>query len=61
MVAYVNIGCYYLIGIPLGILLGWLFNLGVLVRCEPCSTSLSPATFLPTMTTKPFCRESGRA
>ncbi|KAG2542875.1 protein DETOXIFICATION 27-like [Panicum virgatum] len=30
MVAYVNIGCYYLIGIPLGILLGWLFNLGVL-------------------------------
>ncbi|NP_001337655.1 putative MATE efflux family protein [Zea mays] len=30
MVAYVNIGCYYLIGIPMGILLGWLFNLGVL-------------------------------
>ncbi|OQU93093.1 hypothetical protein SORBI_3001G476700 [Sorghum bicolor] len=30
MVAYVNIGSYYLIGIPLGILLGWLFNLGVL-------------------------------
>ncbi|CAD6209925.1 unnamed protein product [Miscanthus lutarioriparius] len=29
-VAYVNIGSYYLIGIPLGILLGWLFNLGVL-------------------------------
>ncbi|KAL6645454.1 hypothetical protein ACP70R_017062 [Stipagrostis hirtigluma subsp. patula] len=30
MVAYVNIGSYYLIGIPLGILLGWIFNLGVL-------------------------------
>ncbi|KAJ1298452.1 hypothetical protein BS78_01G454800 [Paspalum vaginatum] len=30
MVAYVNIGSYYLIGIPMGILLGWLFNLGVL-------------------------------
>ncbi|KAL6627685.1 hypothetical protein ACP70R_031411 [Stipagrostis hirtigluma subsp. patula] len=29
-VAYVNIGCYYIIGIPMGILLGWLFNLGVL-------------------------------
>ncbi|CAO2192985.1 unnamed protein product [Urochloa humidicola] len=29
-VAYVNIGCYYVIGIPLGVLLGWLFNLGVL-------------------------------
>lgn len=32
MVAYVNIGSYYFIGIPMGILLGWLFNLGVLVR-----------------------------
>ncbi|CAL4957293.1 unnamed protein product [Urochloa decumbens] len=29
MVAYVNIGCYYIIGIPMGVLLGWLFNLGV--------------------------------
>ncbi|CAO2198348.1 unnamed protein product [Urochloa humidicola] len=29
-VAYVNIGCYYVIGIPLGVLLGWLFNLGIL-------------------------------
>ncbi|CAO2174053.1 unnamed protein product [Urochloa humidicola] len=29
-VAYVNIGCYYVIGIPMGILLGWFFNLGVL-------------------------------
>ncbi|KAL5201547.1 hypothetical protein ABZP36_035901 [Zizania latifolia] len=31
MVAYVNVGCYYLIGIPIGVLLGWRFNLGVLV------------------------------
>ncbi|XP_008804797.1 protein DETOXIFICATION 27-like [Phoenix dactylifera] len=30
MVAYVNIGSYYLIGVPLGVLMGWLFNLGVL-------------------------------
>ncbi|XP_066316250.1 protein DETOXIFICATION 27-like [Miscanthus floridulus] len=29
-VAYINIGCYYIIGIPMGVLLGWLFNLGVL-------------------------------
>ncbi|CAO2184989.1 unnamed protein product [Urochloa humidicola] len=29
-VAYVNIGCYYIIGIPMGVVLGWLFNLGVL-------------------------------
>ncbi|KAJ4980543.1 hypothetical protein NE237_031380 [Protea cynaroides] len=27
-VAYVNVGCYYLVGIPLGILLGFKFNLG---------------------------------
>ncbi|KAJ1290024.1 hypothetical protein BS78_02G210400 [Paspalum vaginatum] len=29
VVAYVNIGSYYLIGIPLGVLLGWGFNYGV--------------------------------
>nr|AKW47280.1 MATE-88 transporter [Catharanthus roseus] len=28
-VAYVNIGCYYIVGIPLGVLLGFKFNLGV--------------------------------
>ncbi|KAK3159915.1 hypothetical protein QOZ80_1BG0052720 [Eleusine coracana subsp. coracana] len=29
-VAYVNIACYYVIGIPMGVFLGWLLNLGVL-------------------------------
>ncbi|WOH02698.1 hypothetical protein DCAR_0522087 [Daucus carota subsp. sativus] len=28
-VAYVNLGCYYLVGIPLGIVFGWTFNYGV--------------------------------
>ncbi|PWA57683.1 multi antimicrobial extrusion protein [Artemisia annua] len=28
-VAYVNIGCYYVVGIPLGFLLGFYFDLGV--------------------------------
>ncbi|CAN0897645.1 Protein DETOXIFICATION 27 [Linum grandiflorum] len=28
-VAYINLGCYYLIGLPLGFLLGWTFDLGV--------------------------------
>ncbi|KAA8538134.1 hypothetical protein F0562_027742 [Nyssa sinensis] len=28
-VAYINLGCYYLIGVPLGIVLGWVFHLGV--------------------------------
>lgn len=30
-VAYVNVGCYYVVGIPLGCLLGFHFNLGVKV------------------------------
>jgi len=51
MVAYVNIGSYYLIGIPLGILLGWLFNLGVLVRCALCASLSLVGHFFPmTMT-----------
>ncbi|PIN05548.1 putative membrane protein, predicted efflux pump [Handroanthus impetiginosus] len=29
-VAYVNLGCYYLIGLPLGVLMGWVFHLGVM-------------------------------
>nr|XP_027095211.1 protein DETOXIFICATION 27-like [Coffea arabica] len=31
-VAYINLGCYYLIGLPLGAAMGWLFNLGVEAR-----------------------------
>ncbi|XP_073354734.1 protein DETOXIFICATION 26-like [Aegilops tauschii subsp. strangulata] len=30
LVAYINVGSYYIIGVPVGLLLGWLFNLGVL-------------------------------
>ncbi|CAO2838375.1 unnamed protein product [Amaranthus hypochondriacus] len=29
-VAYINIGCYYVVGLPLGILMGWVFNTGVM-------------------------------
>lgn len=29
-VAYVNLGCYYLIGLPLGLLMGWGFKQGVM-------------------------------
>ena len=32
MAAYVNIGSYYFIGIPIGIFLGWILKLGVLVH-----------------------------
>lgn len=30
-VAFINLGCYYLIGVPLGFLMGWVFHLGVMV------------------------------
>ncbi|MED6227564.1 Protein DETOXIFICATION 27, partial [Stylosanthes scabra] len=29
-VAYINLGCYYLIGVPLGLLMGWVFHQGVM-------------------------------
>ncbi|KAH7520484.1 hypothetical protein FEM48_Zijuj08G0148700 [Ziziphus jujuba var. spinosa] len=29
-VAYINLGCYYLIGMPLGYFLGWVFKLGLM-------------------------------
>ncbi|KAK1566841.1 hypothetical protein Q3G72_004788 [Acer saccharum] len=28
-VAFINLGCYYIIGIPLGIVMGWVFKFGV--------------------------------
>ncbi|KAL7230627.1 hypothetical protein ACSBR2_008991 [Camellia fascicularis] len=29
-VAYINLGCYYLLGVPLGFVMGWVFNQGVM-------------------------------
>ncbi|CAN6821515.1 unnamed protein product [Brassica oleracea var. botrytis] len=29
-VAYINLGCYYCIGVPLGFLMGWIFKFGVM-------------------------------
>jgi len=31
LVAYINIACYYLVGLPAGILLGFKFGLGAMV------------------------------
>ncbi|CAA7021657.1 unnamed protein product [Microthlaspi erraticum] len=28
LVAYINLGCYYIIGLPLGFVMGWIFNFG---------------------------------
>ncbi|CAN1288533.1 Protein DETOXIFICATION 27 [Linum perenne] len=33
-VAYINLGCYYLIGVPLGFVMGWGFDLGVKVYTQ---------------------------
>lgn len=44
-VAYVNVGCYYIVGIPLGCLLGFYFDLGAAVR----TTSLRVAFFAVTL------------
>lgn len=32
LVAFINIGCYYLVGIPFGVLFGFKLKLGALVR-----------------------------
>jgi MATE family multidrug resistance protein len=31
LVAFINLGCYYFIGLPLGIVMGWMFKFGVKV------------------------------
>lgn len=31
IVAYINIGCYYIVGLPLGIVLGFVFDFGSVV------------------------------
>lgn len=33
-VAYINLGCYYCIGVPLGFLMGWVFKFGVMVDSQ---------------------------
>lgn len=32
LVAYINLGCYYIFGLPFGYLLGYKANFGVMVR-----------------------------
>ena len=48
VVAYVNVGCYYLFGIPLGLLLGFALHWGVLVSpfslSKHYSMNSSPST-----------------
>ena len=39
LVAYINLGCYYILGIPLGYLLGYKANLGVQVNFSLHGTS----------------------
>ena len=30
-VAYINLFCYYIVGLPLGFVMGWVFNLSIAV------------------------------
>jgi len=46
LVAYINIGCYYVIGLPLGYLLGYRANLGVQVCARSSSTQIDYQTTL---------------
>ena len=64
--AYINIGSYYIIGIPMGVLLGWLFNLGVPVPTEPCAHRFALINMTIdkidlTFSFQNLCRGSGRA
>ncbi|KAA8530795.1 hypothetical protein F0562_005581 [Nyssa sinensis] len=43
-VAYINIGCYYIIGVPLGFVIGWVFHQGVMVRLMVIKFSLFTRT-----------------
>ncbi|KAK7819589.1 protein detoxification 34 [Quercus suber] len=36
LVAYINLGCYYIFGLPLGYLLGYKANLGVMISEDIC-------------------------
>ena len=38
--AYINLGCYYVVGLPLGLLMGLVFDLGVLVSVVTSFISL---------------------
>lgn len=41
VVAYINIGCYYIVGLPAGILLGFTFAFGVeVIQIEQLLISL---------------------
>jgi len=54
-VAYVNVGCYYVVGIPFGCLIGFKFDLGVKVikplflysSCCEVNSNSSDCNFFP--------------
>nr|GMC59618.1 protein DETOXIFICATION 27-like [Ipomoea batatas] len=39
-VAYINLGCYYLLGVPSGLILGWVFNKGVMKPGIDCDCNI---------------------
>jgi Na+-driven multidrug efflux pump len=47
-VAYIDLGCYYLIGLPLGFLLGFVYQFGVQVSCGHFFSKFTFATLTAT-------------
>lgn len=41
LVAYINLFCYYVIGLPLGFFLGYKMDYGVQVTIHPCTPVLN--------------------
>ena len=39
-VAYINLGCYYGIGLPLGFIMQWYYKSGVSVRASSTTTTM---------------------
>lgn len=60
-VAYINLGCYYLVGVPLGIMMEWVFHQGVKVtqisRIPEIDSEIVRLLFLYIL--YGYCREYG--
>lgn len=50
LVAYINLGCYYVFGLPFGFLLGYKANLGVQVTLFSCLIILTGLVLNVTVT-----------
>ncbi|KAK7293799.1 hypothetical protein RJT34_16674 [Clitoria ternatea] len=54
-VTYINLGCYHIIGVPLGFLMGWVFNQRVISRTNPITIRAKLKNMLPHAPKKQLC------